>query len=1004
MPTPLMTYELYSYFIAAAAVNDHTKKETIVSVLNLLPDSNRMILEKTVLFLHKVSLRSSENMMTPANLAVCIGFSLLRPENDDPLIIVSDAKMCCELFQMLIQDPSIFTLTNDYETINIENTSQNGKMTSRKSSSDKMGSSTDTLSGMVSPRPNNNIAASKISASRTLTKNSMGKKVFIVHLSEYDKKAVLLDPLKPLRQVVQKVCDARDLVYDEFEAIDLNDNFVDMNTLLGNIPGMEIILKRKEGLPPLDISKIKAPSSGSVPLSPIPSQSMLPDYADSPMGDRFASPQDSHGRLLFSRGINPQPIAQPNFSDDQEDSIPLPPSDIPPPPSDPSSRAAPPSHPPPSPPKRNPKRNSSNIDDPSIYENHSSLEPPPLPQSPPPQPHKYTASSLSTTQKVNIPSSDDTSQSVLASEPDVNHAQLNTAKSTTKLRPLPPFPRIVPGKNAESKKKFQNYSTSADSSLDDSDQTYDNSKAATHGSDSDSDQKGTPNQPRRSLSINNESYTHSAPEIQSLDKVVSPPPINSSAPNTTENSDTLESSDSASEKSSKSKSTTALSEAHIRAKSTLGGGERCVICNKLVYAVEIHFHNKQVYHALCFRRSQQQSVSVKRVNIAAVNEGNESGRPISPKVDTAELKRKLDERYKLHRSESKNQLLKMKQTYNIVNETFEQKLAIISAKLKLGELAIEEEEEEEEEEDESNNNVHENNEDVTPTHSTEVSETSSLSTSLVTSKSHRPPPTRSMTTSSSRSSNTQDVEDSSTSSSSSVNNTNLLSTNSNKAQPPVRLQVNDVDAESSSGNEPATPTSYAKKLTSHTRSNTLPSRAKKPAKFAKETDSANLSSSNTNPPGSLSSQKSSGKLSISDGNISIGETSNEDDTNNINAALLNEGKFMSRSTGAPVDTKTPTKKKRSKRTVSDGTDLTSVSKSSSSSIFTTLSPKRKKNFSVSSAHHNHHHNHTSVPPPSPHPSSHTDESSDLSVEVPPSWITVHFAGKKKSKKKKEKKT
>jgi hypothetical protein len=108
MPDPLMTFELYFAFIGAAAGAHEGRKQTIRTVINLLPPENLFILEKICRFLHQIHEHAHSNKMSAANLGTCIGFTLLRPEVDDPATIISDAKLACELFKSLIEDPDAY--------------------------------------------------------------------------------------------------------------------------------------------------------------------------------------------------------------------------------------------------------------------------------------------------------------------------------------------------------------------------------------------------------------------------------------------------------------------------------------------------------------------------------------------------------------------------------------------------------------------------------------------------------------------------------------------------------------------------------------------------------------------------------------------------------------------------------------------------------------------------------------------------------------------------------
>lgn len=70
-------------------------------------------------------------------------------------------------------------------------------------------------------------------------------RVFTVYLDHGYKKAVLLNPIEPLRVVLEKICISRGITMDEYTPEDMNGVELPINTLLGSIKGSEITFTSK---------------------------------------------------------------------------------------------------------------------------------------------------------------------------------------------------------------------------------------------------------------------------------------------------------------------------------------------------------------------------------------------------------------------------------------------------------------------------------------------------------------------------------------------------------------------------------------------------------------------------------------------------------------------------------------------------------------------------------------------------------------------------------------
>lgn len=70
-------------------------------------------------------------------------------------------------------------------------------------------------------------------------------RVFTVYLDGGYKKAVLLNPLEPLRVVLEKICASRNITLEEYSAEDMNGEELPLTILLGEIKGCEITFTSK---------------------------------------------------------------------------------------------------------------------------------------------------------------------------------------------------------------------------------------------------------------------------------------------------------------------------------------------------------------------------------------------------------------------------------------------------------------------------------------------------------------------------------------------------------------------------------------------------------------------------------------------------------------------------------------------------------------------------------------------------------------------------------------
>ena len=79
LPEPVMTYKIYEKYVMDGEVNDNTDWD---AVLNELPALNREVILFVMGFNVELTKHSESNKMTPANVAICWGPTIMRPRNE----------------------------------------------------------------------------------------------------------------------------------------------------------------------------------------------------------------------------------------------------------------------------------------------------------------------------------------------------------------------------------------------------------------------------------------------------------------------------------------------------------------------------------------------------------------------------------------------------------------------------------------------------------------------------------------------------------------------------------------------------------------------------------------------------------------------------------------------------------------------------------------------------------------------------------------------------------
>jgi len=82
LPDPLLTSAQYSAFIQSAKIEDDTvRRDSLHAIINSLPDPNYATLRVLTLHLDRVAQKSEKNRMTPGNLAIVFGPTLMGQQS-----------------------------------------------------------------------------------------------------------------------------------------------------------------------------------------------------------------------------------------------------------------------------------------------------------------------------------------------------------------------------------------------------------------------------------------------------------------------------------------------------------------------------------------------------------------------------------------------------------------------------------------------------------------------------------------------------------------------------------------------------------------------------------------------------------------------------------------------------------------------------------------------------------------------------------------------------------
>ncbi|XP_077291446.1 GTPase regulator associated with FAK isoform X2 [Arctopsyche grandis] len=124
LPEPLMTYKYHNSFIIAAKQDSrHLRVNDIHTLIYQIPKQNFNLLEIVIKHLKKVSVKADKNLMTVSNLSVCLGPTLLRPE-EETVASIMDLKFYNVVVEILIDNYEKLFHSQPEITLDVSNGTQ----------------------------------------------------------------------------------------------------------------------------------------------------------------------------------------------------------------------------------------------------------------------------------------------------------------------------------------------------------------------------------------------------------------------------------------------------------------------------------------------------------------------------------------------------------------------------------------------------------------------------------------------------------------------------------------------------------------------------------------------------------------------------------------------------------------------------------------------------------------------------------------------------------------
>eukprot|EP01113_Clastostelium_recurvatum_P045421 TRINITY_DN7803_c0_g1_i3.p1 TRINITY_DN7803_c0_g1~~TRINITY_DN7803_c0_g1_i3.p1 ORF type:complete len:923 (-),score=232.41 TRINITY_DN7803_c0_g1_i3:31-2799(-) len=113
LPDPAIPFQYYEQFVEAHSAPDYTQRmQGLYVLLHELPPAHYALVKYVMAFLQKVIQNSSVNKMTPGNLAIVFGPTMMRPEKEDVGKFMGDSQhvngamlMCMDQYAYLFDEP-----------------------------------------------------------------------------------------------------------------------------------------------------------------------------------------------------------------------------------------------------------------------------------------------------------------------------------------------------------------------------------------------------------------------------------------------------------------------------------------------------------------------------------------------------------------------------------------------------------------------------------------------------------------------------------------------------------------------------------------------------------------------------------------------------------------------------------------------------------------------------------------------------------------------------------
>jgi hypothetical protein len=111
---PLLTFELYDCWVTAIVTPGTTadRAKAVRQVVELMPTTNRLILNRLIGLLTKVAKYADVNLMTVNNIAIVFAPTLLRPPGDQLDIALQDSSYANNLVKFMIEEYNAIFLHN----------------------------------------------------------------------------------------------------------------------------------------------------------------------------------------------------------------------------------------------------------------------------------------------------------------------------------------------------------------------------------------------------------------------------------------------------------------------------------------------------------------------------------------------------------------------------------------------------------------------------------------------------------------------------------------------------------------------------------------------------------------------------------------------------------------------------------------------------------------------------------------------------------------------------